>query len=105
MTDEITDELVEAIWREARRDSLIAPVKLTKGSPVETAIRLAASGWRPTDPDLILARESVATRYEELKWGAEAARNARSGKLDDGDPVQPALRAIKAVRKQMEGGQ
>ena len=104
MTDEITDELVEAIWREARRDSLIAPVKLTKGSPVETAIRLAASGWRPTDPDLILARECAAdTCADGYAWHQHCVDAMRNG-LDDTDRgVQSALRAIKAVRKQMAG--
>ena len=106
MTDEteITDELVEAIWREAWLQTWPkAPVPENVPSTT-TAIRLALSGWRPTDPDLILARECAAEGWTALK-ATGFAEDARNGRRDTDIDVQSALRAIKALRKQMEGGQ
>ena len=101
MTDEITDELVEAICTEAWRK---APAPRTVTSVAQIAIRLTASGWRPTDPDLILARECAAEGWTAQK-ATRLAEEVRNGRRDRDMDVQSALRAIKAVRAQMEGGQ
>ena len=101
MADEITDELLEAIWREACSRQ---PASDKWPAVGKTAIRLALSGWRPTDPDLILARECAAdTCADGYAWHQHCVDAMRNG-LDDTDRgVQSALRAIKAVRKQMAG--
>ena len=106
MTDEITDELVDAIWREAWAKTYPGDhlMGLKHYPTAAKAIRLALSGWRPTDPDLILARESVALELEKRELHVLAA-SAREGGDDGALSVQSALRAIKAVRAQMEGGQ
>lgn len=94
MTD-ITDDLVEAIWREAWSKNL------NHDAP-KAAIRLALSGWRPVDPDLVLARECALSAHAG-DLAPLFADKVRRGARDQWVPVQSALLAIKAVREQMEG--
>jgi len=91
---EITDE-DRAVVREAVR------IWQRHASPAardlaEIAAALVRTGWKPVDPDLILAREACAE-----KWYA-SAESYRNGNMDEYVTVQAALSAIKAVRREGE---
>ncbi len=64
----------------------------------EIAAALVRTGWKPVDPDLILAREVLASKTS----CALTAAQYRSGANDGYYIVESALAAIKAVRR--EGG-
>jgi hypothetical protein len=65
------------------------------------AAALVRTGWKPVDPDLILAREAVADVFKASNM-PNFARETRSGETDDGWEVRCALAAIKAVRREGE---
>ena len=121
MTDEIDDKLVEAIWREAWRKYVENDVLVQMDPVVRSiggaAIRLAFSAgrgeWRPPermDPDVEEVRAILHAYQRSLTppdsgWGN---MSYLKGSYDDTKGFQEALsalRAIKAVRAQMEGGQ
>jgi hypothetical protein len=61
------------------------------------AAALVRTGWKPVDPDLILAREVCAE-----KWPA-SAEFYRNGNMDNYVTVQAALAAIKAADARRRG--
>jgi hypothetical protein len=88
----ITDE-DRAVYEEALRLWDPATNEPTTG---EIAAALVRTGWKPVDPDLILAREVCAKT-----WPA-SAESYRNGNMDNYVTVQAALAAIKAVRREGE---
>lgn len=89
---EITDEdraVANEAWRLVCRGDAGNPRK-----PAAIAAALVRTGWRPVDPDLLLARECAADAQAE---GSEKAYFIRKGDFDEHSSVQAALAAIKAA--------
>ncbi len=101
---EITDE-DRAVAEEARRI-----YREQAGSPytfdlIGLTAALVRTGWKPVDPDLILAREVAADTAVLYRWHSGISDAIRRG-IDDTDRgVQSALAAIKAAdaRRQRNG--
>jgi hypothetical protein len=91
---EITDEDCQVaeeaheVWVKMLSDDRITAAAI--------AAALVRTGWKPVDPDLILAREACAKT-----WPA-SAESYRNGNMDNYVTVQAALAAIKAVRREGE---
>ncbi len=92
---EITDE-DRAVAEEARRLYYAQP---TVRAPTMTEISaaLVRTGWRPVDPDLILAREVVADIWPN------ARESYKSGLYDSTMAIMAALAAIKAADARRRG--
>ncbi len=67
-------------------------------SSAAIAAALVRTGWKPVDPDLILAREVLASRTSCTLTAAQY----RSGANDSYYIVETAVAAIKAVRREGE---
>ena len=91
---EITDE-DRAVYEEALR---LWNTETNDPVPGEIAAALVRTGWKPVDPDLILAREVLASKTS----CALTAAQYRSGANDGYYVVETALAAIKAVRREGE---
>jgi hypothetical protein len=83
----ITDE-DRAVYEEALRLWDPATNKPTTG---QIAAALVRTGWKPVDPDLILAREVCAETWPD------SADAYRIGRRDGYDTIIAALAAIKAA--------
>jgi hypothetical protein len=92
---EITDE-DRAVADEAERLWLATGTPGTPGI-IELAAALVRTGWKPVDPDLILAREVCAETF------AGCAVDYRSGSEDKYSVVKIALAAIKAADARRRG--
>jgi hypothetical protein len=94
---EITDE-DRAVAEEAER-IWMRHACLDKARDVGAiAAALVRTGWKPVDPDLILAREVLASRTSCTLTAAQY----RSGANDSYYIVETAVAAIKAVRREGE---
>ena len=98
---EITDE-DRAVAEEAER-IWMRHACLDKARDVGAiAAALVRTGWKPVDPDLILAREVAADTCYNYSWHESTVSLVRDGKDDTTLVVQAALAAIKAVRREGE---
>lgn len=69
----------------------------------EIAAALVRTGWKPVDPDLLLAREVVAKDCE-AEGRADLALDTLDGARDHEGDVRVALAAIKAAVARERGG-
>jgi hypothetical protein len=92
---EITDE-DRAVAAEAIR-LYHQPDNCGKEHPATIAAALVRTGWKPVDPDLILAREVCAKT-----WPKDAVGFV-SGDYDDMTATKAALAAIKAADARRRG--
>lgn len=95
MMPEITDE-DRAVAEEAYRLFGVMFSDQCRSVP-EIAAALVRTGWKPVDPDLILAREVCAETF------AGCAVDYRSGSEDKYSVVKIALAAIKAADARRRG--
>jgi hypothetical protein len=100
MMPEITDE-DRAVAEEAYRLFGVMFSDQCRSVP-EIAAALVRTGWKPVDPDLILAREVAADTCYNYSWHESTVSLVRDGKDDTTLVVQAALAAIKAVRREGE---
>lgn len=63
---------------------------------------LCVSDWRPTDPDLLIAREACARRMEKFGYQGSAAEYRR-GNRDSNQDIQAALHALRLKREGWTG--
>jgi len=93
---EITDE-DRAVQAEALRLYVLPGIDPDIGI-ASIAAALVRTGWKPVDPDLILAREVAADVAIKFGWAGEPVNGIRRGDHDDTDRgVQSALAAINAA--------
>jgi hypothetical protein len=96
---EITDEdraVAADAWRLYDASDRMEPA-------IAIAAALVRTGWKPVDPDLILAREVCAERWQSGGLGFPAA-TVLAGDMDNYDTVAIALAAIKAADARRKGG-
>lgn len=98
MTDEELDRArAEEAWQRCQNSEA---VKAPRGSEEDygvIAARLARTGWTPTNPLLLQARE-IAAKWWEDHGPPWAAYQTREGNQDDSAVVQCALRGLELGR-------
>jgi hypothetical protein len=92
--EQITDR-DRAIAKEAKRLYCESGSGWEPTSIAEIAAYLTRTGWTPTDPLLLEAREFAAQVYEARGW-ITFAREARQGERDHDYAVQSALLALRS---------
>jgi hypothetical protein len=65
---------------------------------------LGRTGWTPTDPDLIEAREIAARQYEQAGYSPALPLEVREGRSDKCIVVAAVRAAIKRGRELERGG-